>query len=130
MLIKFKFNFIILLIFGTFIIEASIADDINQSDKKALLGQQLFFDTILSKNRTQSCAQCHNPNHAFIDNRDNGVSSMASLGDDGKSLGDRNAPTLTYGSFSPEFEQRVFSLDLISENPEYSIEFYVCLGIR
>lgn len=103
MLIKFKFNFIILLIFGTFIIEASIADDINQSDKKALLGQQLFFDTILSKNRTQSCAQCHNPNHAFIDNRDNGISSMASLGDDGKSLGDRNAPTLTYGSFSPEF---------------------------
>ena len=104
MSIRFKVNFFILLIFTPFILQTSIADDIDQSDQKALLGQQLFFDTILSKNRTQSCSQCHNPNHGFIDNRDNVVNSMASLGDDGKSLGDRNAPTLTYASFSPEFD--------------------------
>lgn len=70
---------------------------------KASLGQALFFDTILSNNKTQSCAQCHNPAYGFIDDRDNGVSGMASLGDDGQSLGDRNAPTATYAAFSPEF---------------------------
>ena len=28
---------------------------------------------------------------------------MASLGDDGKSLGDRQAPTASYAKFSPDF---------------------------
>ncbi|WP_418186003.1 cytochrome-c peroxidase [Aliarcobacter vitoriensis] len=67
------------------------------------LGRALFFDTNLSKNRTQSCATCHNPEYAFTDNRDNGISKMASLGDDGKSLGDRQAPTAMYAKFSPKF---------------------------
>jgi cytochrome c peroxidase len=67
------------------------------------LGQTLFFDKNLSKNRTQSCATCHNPEHAFVDNRDNGVEKMASLGDNGTSLGDRQAPTLSYAMFSPKF---------------------------
>ncbi|MDC9726770.1 MAG: cytochrome c peroxidase [Candidatus Thioglobus sp.] len=71
--------------------------------QKTVLGQSLFFDTILSKNNTQSCAQCHNPAHGFIDDRDNGVAGMASLGDDGKSIGDRNAPTAAYAMLSPEF---------------------------
>lgn len=67
------------------------------------LGQQLYFDKNLSKNRTQSCATCHAPEHGFIDNRKNSVKGAASLGDDGKSLGDRNAPTAAYAMFSPEF---------------------------
>lgn len=76
------------------------AGGLNQQQQ---LGQMLYFDTLLSNNKTQSCAQCHNPEHGFIDNRDNGVSAMASLGDDGKSLGDRNAPTAAYAMFSPGF---------------------------
>lgn len=70
---------------------------------KEELGRILFFDVNLSENRTQSCATCHNPEHGFIDDRDNGVSKMASLGDDLKSLGDRQAPTASYAKFSPEF---------------------------
>lgn len=70
---------------------------------KEKLGQLLFFDKNLSKNRTQSCATCHAPDHGFIDNRDNGVGGAASLGDDGKSIGDRNAPTAAYAMFSPDF---------------------------
>ena len=66
-----------------------LANNISKED----LGKALFFDVNLSKNRTQSCATCHNPEAAFIDDRDNGVSKMASLGDDLKSLGDRQAPT-------------------------------------
>jgi len=70
---------------------------------KVDLGRALFFDTNLSKNKTQSCATCHNPEYAFTDNRDNGIEKMASLGDDGKSLGDRQAPTAMYAKFSPKF---------------------------
>lgn len=67
------------------------------------LGQKLFFDPILSKNKNQSCATCHNPEYGFIDNRDNGVGGAGSLGDDLISIGDRNAPTASYAQFSPEF---------------------------
>ncbi len=70
---------------------------------KEQLGQQLYFDTNLSMNRTQSCATCHSPAHGFADPRDNGVAGAFSLGDDDKSLGDRNAPTAAYAMFSPEF---------------------------
>ncbi|WP_323596837.1 cytochrome-c peroxidase [Aliarcobacter butzleri] len=78
---------------------ALMAEDMKKED----LGRILFFDVNLSKNRTQSCATCHNPNAGFVDDRDNGVKKMASLGDDGKSLGDRQAPTASYAKFSPVF---------------------------
>lgn len=81
------------------IFSALMAEDMKKED----LGRILFFDVNLSKNRTQSCATCHNPNAGFVDDRDNGVKKMASLGDDGKSLGDRQAPTASYAKFSPAF---------------------------
>lgn len=68
------------------------------------LGRALFFDVNLSRNRTQSCATCHDPAEAFTDWRDNGVAEMASLGDDGVSLGDRHAPTASYAALSPPFQ--------------------------
>lgn len=73
--------------------------------EKELLGRTLFFDVNLSKNRTMSCATCHSPETGFVDQRGNGVDSMASLGDDGKSIGDRNAPTASYAKFSPHFQK-------------------------
>ena len=51
-------------------------------DSLEALGEALFFDTILSANRTQSCATCHDPAYAFADPR-----GAASPGDDGSSLG-------------------------------------------
>ncbi|GKT31274.1 c-type cytochrome, partial [Aduncisulcus paluster] len=41
--------------------------------------------------------------HGFVDNRDNGVQGAGSLGDDQKSIGDRNTPTASYAMFSPRF---------------------------
>lgn len=67
---------------------------------EAALGELLFHDVNLSANRTQSCASCHSPDFAFIDPR-----GMASLGDDGHSLGDRNAPTASYAALIPQFHQ-------------------------
>ena len=75
------------------------------ADERAALGRALFFDANLSLNRTQSCSTCHDSDRAFSDGRDNGVSRAVSLGDDGVSLGDRNAPALTYASLIPTFHR-------------------------
>lgn len=77
----------------------------NRGSELEQLGQQLFFDTNLSFNRSQSCATCHSPAAGFADNRDNGVAGMASLGDDGQSIGDRNAPSAGYAKFIPLFHK-------------------------
>ena len=72
---------------------------------KTALGEQLFFDTNLSLNRTMACATCHDPEHGFIDARydTNPVGGALSVGDDGAALGGRNAPTAAYAMFSPTF---------------------------
>ena len=67
------------------------------------LGESLFSDNNLSLSKTQSCASCHNPEQGFIDTRDNGVNGAVSIGHDGLSLGNRNAPTISYASFAPNF---------------------------
>ncbi|CUH68586.1 Methylamine utilization protein MauG precursor [Thalassovita gelatinovora] len=68
---------------------------------KVALGEAMFFDMELSKNRSQACASCHQPEYGFADGR-----GAVSVGDDGISLGDRNAPTASYAAFSPRFHQR------------------------
>ena len=72
-------------------------------DALITLGRALFFDTALSADRTMSCATCHDPARAFTDGRENPVGGAASLGNDGSTLGHRNAPTLTYASLVPAF---------------------------
>ena len=74
-------------------------------DPLAQLGGLLYFDVNMSLNRNQSCATCHNPAKGFIDDRDNGVSGMASLGSDNVSIGDRNTPTAAYAALSPLFSK-------------------------
>ncbi|MBU0923836.1 c-type cytochrome [bacterium] len=91
------------LLINIFLVFSSLSLSANEALSKEALGQILFFDKNLSQNRTQSCATCHNPNSAFVDDRSNGISKMASLGDDNKSLGDRQAPTASYAKFSPNF---------------------------
>lgn len=70
------------------------------------LGEALYFDVNLSKNRTQACATCHDPSVGFVDPRPTAAGRAVSLGDDGVSLGDRNAPTAAYARFSPVFHRR------------------------
>ena len=53
---------------------------------KITLGRQLFFDKILSRNRTVSCATCHREEFAFAD------TSAVSLGVRGRK-GKRNTPS-------------------------------------
>lgn len=84
-------------------VRQSKAEKMDVEEEKIVLGKALYFDKNLSKNRTQSCATCHNPEAGFVDNRDNGVNAQASLGDDGHSLGDRQAPSAAYAMYSPKF---------------------------
>jgi cytochrome c peroxidase len=76
------------------------ADDLTTREA---LGRALFFDTDLSRNRTQACATCHAPDAAFVDPRETAAGRAVSLGDDGASLGDRNAPTAGYAALAPAF---------------------------
>ena len=90
--------------------EASELEGLSAKEK---LGQSLFFDANLSRDRKTSCATCHNPEHGFVDARfsENGVdqnifvNGAFSVGDDGVSLGGRNAPTASYAMFSPDFSE-------------------------
>ena len=87
-------------------------------DSKATLGELIFNDISLSKNGTQSCSSCHDSKHAFIDARpnassvhDNAIPAVA-LGQDNKSLGDINPPSVAYTAYVPEFhfdkEEKLF----------------------
>lgn len=74
--------------------------DYKTTPEKIALGKKLFNDPILSGNNTRSCASCHHEEKAFTD----GLERAVSL--DGKSLIQRNTPTLANIAF-----QRVFFSD-------------------
>src|SRR5262245_35880017 len=59
-----------------------------------LLGQQLFFDTRLSRTGRTACATCHDPGYAFAQPR------RVSLSDSGRP-GFRNVPSLLNADFLP-----------------------------
>jgi len=79
------------------------------SETQESLGEKIFNDKSLSKDGSQSCASCHDSQHAFTDQRTNKTSANSkaagavSTGQDGKSLGDINAPSATYAAFVPDF---------------------------
>ncbi|MCK8483617.1 methylamine utilization protein MauG [Aliiroseovarius sp. S2029] len=87
------------------VLVVGLASPVAAFDSLEELGEALFFDVNLSKNRTQSCATCHDPENGFVDPRETDVGRAVSLGDDGISLGDRTAPTAAYAKFTPDFEQ-------------------------
>ena len=76
------------------------------------MGRKLFYDPILSKNKTLSCASCHNPNIGFTDGR------RIAVGFAGQ-LGIRNAPTLLNAAYSPLqfWDGRASSLEAQSADP-------------
>lgn len=65
----------------------SVKKEASKINTQIELGEKLFFDPILSLDKTISCASCHKPEFAFADNKD------FSLGV-GDSLGIRNTPSV------------------------------------
>jgi cytochrome c peroxidase len=66
------------------------------SAERLMLGRRLFFDPILSADRTVSCASCHEPAHGFAGRE------PVSLGVLGRRT-TRNAPTLLNRAFGRSF---------------------------
>jgi cytochrome c peroxidase len=62
------------------------------TDAKAALGKRLFFDPILSSDRSVSCATCHDPERAFAD------SKALAVGVFGR-VGKRHSPALVNRGF-------------------------------
>ncbi|MFT2722226.1 cytochrome-c peroxidase [Deinococcus sp. A31D244] len=112
---------------------------------KVALGRQLFFDPILSRDRTVSCASCHDPARAFT------IPQAVSPGVAGR-LGKRNASTLvnvgdrqalTWAGASPNLEVQAMiplqdhaELDMTPEllrerlqaDPAYDAQFRAAFG--
>lgn len=63
------------------------------SEAKSALGEMLFFDPLLSRSKTHSCASCHNPSLSWADGLPHAI------GEDPKGLALR-APTLIDVAFS------------------------------
>jgi cytochrome c peroxidase len=74
---------------------AYVPDNNPPTADKVVLGKLLYFDPRLSKDRTISCASCHNPFHGFTD------PARTSKGVGGQ-LGGRNSPTVINRLFSKE----------------------------
>jgi cytochrome c peroxidase len=60
------------------------------------LGRSLFFDPVLSADRTVACASCHDPAHGFADTMplSSGIRGQATV---------RNAPSLFNRGFGKHF---------------------------
>lgn len=65
-------------------------------DPKQALGKAIFFDTQLSEPAGQSCASCHQPQHAFAD-----PGKAVSPGANPGLMGNRNTPSISYARFIP-----------------------------
>ena len=70
-----------------------IPESIPHDKGKAALGKKLFFDTILSKDRTLSCASCHSFTHGGADGK------VVSIGVN-NSQGSLNSPTVFNAVFN------------------------------
>ena len=76
--------------------EVSYPEDNEFSEARWVLGKKLFFDPVMSVDKSISCASCHKPELAFADNR------SISPGVEGR-LGTRNAPSLANVAFHPYY---------------------------
>jgi len=66
------------------------------TDAKVELGRKLFFDPILSADRTVACASCHLPEHGLTDSKPVAVGIRAQQGR-------RNAPSLFNRAYGTSF---------------------------
>ena len=84
-----------------------IPDGNELTQKRVVLGKKLFFDPILSRDSSVSCASCHFQAYAFCD------TATLSTGVDGR-MGLRNAPPLFNLAYHPRFfrDGGVLSLEL------------------
>jgi len=65
-------RYLIILLFGFLMADSlikPIPEHLPVNKEKAKLGEMLYFDTLLSRDKTISCASCHNPSEGWADRR-------------------------------------------------------------
>jgi len=112
-MIKFLLIFIYLFSFNLYATKyiTPLPKTIKYNKEKALLGKKLYFDPILSRNNTISCATCHNLELGGVDNL------QFSFGING-AIGEINTPTVFNAIFN--FKQM---WDGRANNLAHQIEF-------
>lgn len=75
---------------------------------RAQLGRRLFFDPALSASGRQSCASCHDPDHAYAPANDLAVQLG---GPDLRTPGTRAVPTLMYKQYTPPYSDQLQNPD-------------------
>jgi len=76
--------------------EIIVPEDNPLTEAKIELGKKLFFEKLLSRDSSISCASCHNPKYAFTD----GLAKAKGIKDREVS---RNTPTLTNIAYNTSF---------------------------
>lgn len=87
-------------LFAPDFLDAAYFANVDQAAKpeaRRALGELLFFDVVLSKDLSLSCASCHQPGLAFSDGY------TKSLGGDGVTVLNRNSPSLINSVFSEKY---------------------------
>lgn len=74
----------------------AIPEDNRITAAKIALGRKLFFDPVLSADKTVSCASCHRPDHGFAN------SEKLAVGIKGN-VGTRNVPTILNRGYGERF---------------------------
>ena len=97
------------------VVDTTIVKDGTEVETEALvaLGELIYKDTNLSSPAGQSCASCHSPDAGFADPNQMNPSS---IGADGFSFGERNAPTASYAAHIPT-AQTVLRVPLNGDDP-------------
>ncbi len=76
--------------------EPYIPEDNQLTQSRVDLGKKLFFDKVLSRDSSVSCASCHVPRFAFTDRKTKGIGIRAQEVS-------RNTPTLTNVAYQDKF---------------------------
>ncbi len=87
------------------------------TDAKIALGRRLFFEKALSKDRSKSCAHCHDPALAFADGRKTAIGVRGQVGR-------RNVPSLLNAAIAPFlfWDGRSVSLEAQAEGPLLAVD--------
>ncbi len=108
---------------------SNIQMDAKETPARVALGRLLFFDPVLSKNNSMSCATCHQPEKAFTDGKNKSMTR------DGNKTVLRNAPTLLncvysehffYDLREPKLERQI--LHVVSDQNEFATDFIEIAG--
>lgn len=103
---------------------AEITDEELSHPKKIELGKILFYDPVLSKDLSMSCATCHHPDKAFTDGLPKSDTNRKGISTQ------RNAPTLVNSVYAERYfyDLREYSLErqvkhVVYDSKEFNMDF-------